>query len=330
MQGVDLEQFQFDYDLTWAALFLNSDGTVYGRYGARDESGAMTLNSVAGMRATVRRILEIHKGYPENRAQLQDKRGPKPRYRRPELFPVKQLRQRAVKGENIKRKDCIHCHMLHAAEWRLAVKAGKYDPKAYFRYPPPSAIGLTMDRDAAATVKAVAKGGAAEKAGLRAGDEIQVLKGQLIASIADLMWVLHHAGGGGTLKGEALRKGKSQPFTLQLKKGWRPANLSWRASMYGMPPFPRLWIEALSDTRRKKLKIPDDHLALLVKGAWGPAVTRAGVRPGDVILSYDGDHKRCTPGQFHAYVRLNHYRPRSKLKLLILRKGAKKELVVTF
>ena len=28
MKGVDLSQFQFDYDLNWAAMFLNADGTV--------------------------------------------------------------------------------------------------------------------------------------------------------------------------------------------------------------------------------------------------------------------------------------------------------------
>ncbi|SVB76452.1 uncharacterized protein METZ01_LOCUS229306, partial [marine metagenome] len=33
MKGVDLSQFQFDYDLSWAAMFINADGTVYGRYG---------------------------------------------------------------------------------------------------------------------------------------------------------------------------------------------------------------------------------------------------------------------------------------------------------
>ena len=28
MKGVNLWQFQFDYDLNWAAMFVNSDGTV--------------------------------------------------------------------------------------------------------------------------------------------------------------------------------------------------------------------------------------------------------------------------------------------------------------
>lgn len=35
MNGVDLKQFQFDYDQTWCAFFLNADGTIYGRYGTR-------------------------------------------------------------------------------------------------------------------------------------------------------------------------------------------------------------------------------------------------------------------------------------------------------
>jgi hypothetical protein len=35
MRGVNLNVFDFDYDLTWAALFLNSDQRVLGRFGDR-------------------------------------------------------------------------------------------------------------------------------------------------------------------------------------------------------------------------------------------------------------------------------------------------------
>ena len=35
MYGVDLSLFQFQGQLTWAAVFLNADGTIYGRYGSR-------------------------------------------------------------------------------------------------------------------------------------------------------------------------------------------------------------------------------------------------------------------------------------------------------
>src|SRR5262245_40965952 len=33
--GMDLSLFQFDYDQSWAAFFLNPDLTIYGRYGTR-------------------------------------------------------------------------------------------------------------------------------------------------------------------------------------------------------------------------------------------------------------------------------------------------------
>ena len=40
--GMDLSLFQYDYDQSWSAFFLNADRTIYGRYGTRShetESG---------------------------------------------------------------------------------------------------------------------------------------------------------------------------------------------------------------------------------------------------------------------------------------------------
>ena len=117
---------------------------------------------------------------------------------------------------------------------------------------------------------------------------------------------------------------------MKLRKGWRPTNLGWRGSMWRMPPWPRLWVEELPEGQRKNLKIPDDRLALLVKLAWGPHVSRAGIRKHDVLVSYDGRRKRCTPGEFHTYVRLNCYRPKSRLKLTVLRRGREQDIAVRF
>src|SRR6185436_3703902 len=33
---LDLATFQYDYDMSWAAMFLNADGTIYGRYATRN------------------------------------------------------------------------------------------------------------------------------------------------------------------------------------------------------------------------------------------------------------------------------------------------------
>ena len=39
MKGVDLSLFQFDYDLNWAAMFINADGVVYARFGTQSVAG---------------------------------------------------------------------------------------------------------------------------------------------------------------------------------------------------------------------------------------------------------------------------------------------------
>ena len=40
MKWVDLSQFQFDYDLNWAAMFVNADDTVYASYGNQSAADA--------------------------------------------------------------------------------------------------------------------------------------------------------------------------------------------------------------------------------------------------------------------------------------------------
>ena len=49
MKGVDLSLFQFDYDLNWAAMFINADGVVYGRYGTQSADGPDAFNSTGSL-----------------------------------------------------------------------------------------------------------------------------------------------------------------------------------------------------------------------------------------------------------------------------------------
>ena len=45
--GVDLRLFDFDYDVTWFAFFLNADEHVYGRYGGRDAVDAQSRDCLS-------------------------------------------------------------------------------------------------------------------------------------------------------------------------------------------------------------------------------------------------------------------------------------------
>jgi hypothetical protein len=86
--GMDLSLFQFDFDLTFAAFFMNADKTIYGRFGSRsDREDAMKNVSVEGFRQALAAALEVHRRYPANKASLAGKRGPAPRYRVPEEYP---------------------------------------------------------------------------------------------------------------------------------------------------------------------------------------------------------------------------------------------------
>src|SRR4029453_9356165 len=86
--GMDLTLFQFDYDLTFAAFFLNADRTIYGRFGSRSERKDATKDvSIEGFRKALVAALELHKKYPANQASLAGKQSRPPRFKTPEEYP---------------------------------------------------------------------------------------------------------------------------------------------------------------------------------------------------------------------------------------------------
>lgn len=327
MRGVDLAQLQFDYDLKWAALLLNADGTVYARYGSGSADGAMALNSLAGLRGTLERVLAAHAKYPANRASFAPKRGPKPAYPRAEEIPSDKIRK-LLTGDV--RRSCIHCHNVYDGLHDLVDDGPDYDPTKLSKYPPPRNVGLELDVDEGTRVIRVLPDSPAASIGIRAGDRIETLGGHAILSIADVQFALHH------LPEEAavdvtLRRGESEVrATLRLSGAWRESDISWRGSMWNLPPGPGLWTEALDDERRKELGIEPGRAALLIRGVFRPEARRAGLRKGDVIVSYDGKSDPLSGPQLAAYIRLNHYRPGARLELEILRDGKKERRTVAF
>ena len=65
--GIDLSLFQFDYDLTFAAFFMNADRTIYGRYGTRSSQQNPGRDiSLQGLIASLEGALKLsrRKGIP--------------------------------------------------------------------------------------------------------------------------------------------------------------------------------------------------------------------------------------------------------------------------
>lgn len=328
--GLDLSLFQYDYDQSFAAFFLNGDKMIYGRYGTRShETESARDVSVEGFAKALAGALELHKQYPANRAALAAKRGPAVDFPVPEEFPSLKGRYGArldYQGNVV--KSCIHCHQVGEAQ-RLVYRAtGEPLPeRVLYPYPLPSALGMVLDPHEKARVVSVAAGSAAEKAGLKPGDDLATLEGQPLLSIADVQWVLHNAADSGSLKAEAIRNGKRSEIALPLEAGWRRrGDLSWRATSWDLRRMTTggMRLDEVSDDERAGLGLSEKTLGLRVRhaGEYGAhaAAKNAGFRKGDVLVEVAGKRERLTESQLMAWL-VNAKRPGEKVQVTVMREG---------
>ena len=307
--GIDLSWFQFDYDQTWAAFFMNADKTVYGRYGTRtDQREATREMSLEGLRKALAAALEIHKGYPGNKDALVGKQGKKPRFATPEQYPNLRKYKSTIATEGRIVPSCIHCHSVRDEENLAYRNALQPIPKDdLFAYPLPDVAGMKLDPLERAKVKEVLPGSAAAKAGFKTSDEIVTLEKQPIVSIADVQWVLHHATVPGTLSAEVLRDGKRTMVALSLEPGWRDKmDISWRATTWDFRRMVTggIYMEEATDEERAKAKLGKNSLALRAQhvGEYGEhaAAKKAGVKPDDIIVEWDGLSQRMSESEIIA------------------------------
>jgi hypothetical protein len=328
MNGLDLSLFQFDYDQTLAALFLNADGTVYGRYGTRAGNGAdsTTHVSLASFGKALARALALHRAYPQNRAQLAGKRGPAPEYRTANQLPGLENRPARVTGKG---DGCIHCHQVREVPLRQRWSTGKLRPADLWVFPLPENTGMKLAVDDGLRVGAVTSGSPAARAGVQAGDELRMLGGQPLISQADVQWVLHHTPDTAALPAEIVRSGRARTVTLSLAGDWKKTDLSWRPSS-GPGLRWGVWSTTLSPAERLKLGVPADAVGLQVNSLFAPRaepVQQAGLRVGDVILAVAGKTAFANEGEFLAHLRLT-YPPGSRFPLSVLRSGQRLELTL--
>jgi len=324
MKGVDLSQFEFDFDLNWAAVFINADGTVYGRYGTQSASGADAYNSIESLEKAMSRVLELHKQYPGNAAKLAGKRPPAKPYKTALQMPA--LDQKEKLHGRTERNNCIHCHNIHDAQNRHAQDNGTFMQDLLWRYPLPDNAGFRIDPKDGRKVASVEAGSPAAKAGMQPGDAVMEAGGQAILSIADIQWVFHNSPNTATTVGLVVeRDGKSLKKTLSLPAGWKRTDLSWRGSLWSVSPRIRTWAPLLKPEELKERGLAEDQRVMLVK--WinqgtpgGQAMKDAGIREGDLIVGLDGKPLHDTGGHFHEHIKLN-YKIGDELPLDLLRDG---------
>jgi membrane-associated protease RseP (regulator of RpoE activity) len=305
MRGVNLALFDFDYDLTWAAFFLNAHEKVYGRYSGRDADSAEGQVSLAGLRHAMQSALAEHR------------RDPDPR---PTSLPARRTVTQFRSMARLPSGSCVHCHQVYDLRREDRQADGSWRLEDVWVYPRPENVGLTLDVDQGDRVQRVSAGSPAARAGLQGGDVLASVNGVPVASIADVQYGLHRAPSRGEVSVVWSRDGKRQSASLKLNEGWRKTDLSWRWSLRGLDPSPCVRGPDLDADDRKVLGLSARQLAFRQGPFVHPAAEQAGIRQNDVIVGVNDRPLEMTARQFQAYVRLE-YQVGQRITFNVLRDG---------
>jgi membrane-associated protease RseP (regulator of RpoE activity) len=314
ISGIDLRLFDFDHDLNFYVFFLGPDEHVYGRYGGRDGKSAEGRLSMAGLRHAMKQALAAH---ALKRIPLRERKGK----------PV--LAEEFPEAKRLKPGTCIHCHQINEFRRAELKKAGRWSRDLVWRYPFPENVGLTLSVDQGDLVRAVARGSAAEKAGLQPGDVLKTVHATPVSSLADVQFALDRAPASGKVRITWQRGETKHEAALTLPGGWKRTNITWRPSLLDILITVPLYGEDLSAKEKKALGLSEKRLAFRQDVPISMALRKIGLTGKDVIIGVDDLTPDMTVTQFLAYLRRN-YLAGDRVTLKVLREGKRVDLPLTF
>jgi predicted metalloprotease with PDZ domain len=309
---LDLNLFDFDFDLTFAVFFLSADDRVYARYGQRDGRGPDALQSLKGLEHAMKSALQMHERDREAR----------------EFAPRDQKQRLSIREAGGRARRCYHCHNVREVFNRRFREAGKWERELAYHYPPTENIGLTLEVDRGNVIAKVLASSPADSAGLKKGDVLRRLDVVPIHSIADALYALERAPASGKVKATWTREGKSMSADLALAGGWRKSDLSWRPSMLSMVPSLPIRGDDLTAAEKKDLGLPPNQLAVRQRTTIRAQAQAAWVRAGDVLVGIDRELTDLDADRLHKYVR-REYLVGDQVQLIVIREGKRLKLPLT-
>lgn len=328
LTDIDIRALRFDFDLTFAALLLHADGTVYHRYGSRGPDAADGYLSIASFARLLQDSLADHRAHDAAPT-------PPPAHEPLRAIDLPVLRGKRAKGQRL---ACVHCHTVNDAEHVQAVQERRWQRDDLWVHPDPRRIGLRLDPNQQDTIAEVLADAPAAKAGLRAGDVLIALGTQQpIRSLADATWALHREPPTAHALPARWRRGEREiAGELALPDGWKrcsPAEYAWRPYKWNLSPNCGFGGSPLDAAAKTRLGIAADDFAFTVTYLvdWGEnahrgrAAAAAGLRQGDVLIAFAGRSRFASMEEFHAWVALEGTAG-SETELTILRAGERQTL----
>lgn len=318
MNGVDLNRFPFEYDLTWMSFFQDSQGRTYARYGGRDDTGPESHLNQKSLVRIMKQTLELHKT-----GSVQ----PNDRYEPATADPLTPEQIPTMRQMMEKRKvKCIHCHDVKSTRLKNLRLADEFNKKMIYTYPSPSNLGINLDPVSQNQVKSVANKSSASSAGMKAGDILLQMGGHRVLTFADATRVLELTPETGDLAVQIQRGGTTIDTILKLPVNWRISqDPSWRESTHVAGPNSGFWAVELNEQQRKNLNIPSDQLALRATAIWGAWTKKSGIRHGDIVVSIDGLNADMGIKQLQTYLQMNKTWGET-VPILVIRNGKRMEL----
>lgn len=304
IESLDLKVFDFDFDLTFVVLFMDSDQRILSRYGGRCEQGPDARQSLDGLRYTMSSVL---KEFRSAKTRVAPRQIGKPFHIR-EIAPPRGLGR------------CIHCHQAKEVIYDNLNRKGKWNNELAFRYPLPENIGVKVEVDRSNVVEQIVAESSSEKAGLKVGDKIIELDGVPIHSAADIQFALDRAPKHGSLSILYETNAKQVSARIALQARWRRTDISWRPSLKNFVASARVYGKDLNSAERRKLGLNEKQLAFIQKKKVSEQARKAGIRAGDIVLGFD-DHKlEMNAYDFLLFVRGNYVKGET-VKVNIVRNG---------
>ena len=300
MNGINLDLFQFEYDLTWMSFFMDAENRIYTRYGGRDDSSPESHLNRESLLATMKSVVMLHKLADVLKSPLEPNGRTGRRPHTPEQIPT--MARMMAKRKN----KCILCHDVKVANLKHLRNQDKLKRHMVFTYPTSANLGITVDSGEQSLVRTVQSGSPAARAGVRVGDRIVKAEGHRVLTLGDLSRVLEKIPVAGRLALQVQRQQQVIPLRLELANGWRRSkDPSWRESLHMVGPNCGLWGRKLNVKERRRLKLKPEKLALKVTYIWGSHTRRAGIKVGDIIVGLDGQTRDMNIKQLHAHPTLN-------------------------
>lgn len=326
LNGINLRRFQFDYDTTWNAFFLDEKLNVYSRYGGRDDGEPEDRLSKASLLRTMSAVLEAHSLSRKRRAMD----------RRTLFQPIDKGTQRPRDIPLLKQshQGCVHCHQVREYQFLQAAKDGKFSRRQIFEWPLPENIGIKIDRKHGFRVENTLKDSAADKAGLKTGDVLLRTNDVPIRSEYDLRWALGRVKEKAAIRMLVRRKlkgvAKTIDIKLQPKPGWRETNIGWRKSMRSLPlPFGFRGYR-MTGSQRKEQGLTESNLAIRVVALEKNSLAESlKLHRKDTILSVGNIKTDRTLERLKSDL-IRGYRAGDTVRMTVLRNGKRLQLSGTF